>query len=344
MIQIDGVIFSLQKMGGVSICFEKLLENLYQDGVNYSLDLFPNESMCLDEALHNESINLKKPKLGMINFERFCHADLNTKAEVFHSSYYRVPRGKKKSCKVITTVHDFTHEKYVPGFKSKLFSHQKKSAILSSDIVICISDSTRRDMFDLIPESKGLDVRVVHNGVSSEFTPLSLEIKEYVIFIGSRAGYKNFYPLVDAISLNSNFCLYIIGGGQLNSSEKEYLNIKIPHRFFHYLFLDEVELNLIYNQAHCLVYPSSYEGFGIPPIEAMKAGCPVVALRTSSLPEVCGDAAILLDDAAPDAILSAIEELEVSSVRDKLIESGLANSSRFSWEKNYQEIKSLYFL
>ncbi|MEL4371499.1 glycosyltransferase family 1 protein [Shewanella xiamenensis] len=342
MIQIDGIIFSLQKMGGVSICFEKLLANLNADGLDYSIDLFPHGSRCFNEGLHSRAINFLKPKFGMINFERFCFAKLNEQADVFHSSYYRIPSRNSQSCKVITTVHDFTHEKYIPGIKSKLFSHQKKAAILSSDTVICISESTKRDMFEIIPESKGLDVQVVHNGVSNKYEYLNLERKDYVVFVGSRVGYKNFLPLVDALALSERFSLCIIGGGELNTTEIEYLNLKLPNKFTHHLFLDEADLNLTYNQAHCLVYPSSYEGFGIPPIEAMKAGCPVVALSASSLPEVCGDAAILLEIAKPEEIHSAIKELEVSVNRNKLMELGFVNSSRFSWEKNYQEIKSLY--
>jgi mannosyltransferase len=101
-------------------------------------------------------------------------------------------------------------------------------------------------------------------------------------------------------------------------------------------------LNALYNHAHALIYPSSYEGFGIPVIEAMAAGCPVIAVGTSSIPEAAGDAGLLLDRADADAVAELLNRLTDAAFRDIVKSRGLLNAQRFSWEDCYQKTLSFY--
>ncbi|HDW2027942.1 TPA: glycosyltransferase, partial [Enterobacter ludwigii] len=117
---------------------------------------------------------------------------------------------------------------------------------------------------------------------------------------------------------------------------------KIPGRYKHLGRVSDEELNSIYNRVFCLLYPSLYEGFGIPVIEAMRSGCVVIAVNVSSIPEVAGDAAILLDDPHPAAIAHALKELENQLFYNKLRNNGFTQAKKFSWEKCYKDTLAIY--
>jgi len=136
--------------------------------------------------------------------------------------------------------------------------------------------------------------------------------------------------------------LVIVGGGGFSHNEVQMLNTKLPGRHMHLTGLASEDLNCLYNRAICLLYPSSYEGFGIPPLEAMKAGCPVVAVRSSSIPEVCGDAALLAESAEPEKFLALIATLNQTDTRLKIREKGFAQAARFSWDKTFSETMQCY--
>ena len=118
------------------------------------------------------------------------------------------------------------------------------------------------------------------------------------------------------------------------------LNEKIPGRWKIFTNIENKALNIVYNQAFALIYPSSYEGFGIPLLEVMKTGTPFVALRQSSIPEVAGAAGILVDDLDINAFKQAV--LSISGNEEILATKGLIQSAQFSWERCYQETLNLY--
>ena len=137
------------------------------------------------------------------------------------------------------------------------------------------------------------------------------------------------------------FHLVVVGGGDFSEAEQEQLH-SIKERVHLFLGIDTQKLNILYNNAFCLFYPSSYEGFGIPIVEAMKAGCPVISTNTSSIPEVAGDAAILVNEIELELFIKSIRKLEDSSVRDEMIAKGLIQSEKFSWDKCFEETMTFY--
>lgn len=151
---------------------------------------------------------------------------------------------------------------------------------------------------------------------------------------------KNFDVAVDVLKKLPDFSLSIVGGGKLSYEEIKKLESNIPGRYKWLGRLSDEELNVAYNRAHALLYPSSYEGFGIPVVEAMRAGCPVVAVNVSSIPEVAGSAAILTDYA--DANLFAEAILKVCDMRDQLRKAGFEQANKFSWEKCFLETLQVY--
>lgn len=343
MVFIDGIIFALQKAGGISICFAELSSAISQRQIGcFFLNYGGNK--LFDVSIVSES-NLVAPKKKCLplSVERYMDVEVSVPASVFHSSYYRLP--KDKGINVVTTVHDFTYEHFESGLKKFVHAYQKRRAILNSNVVICISENTKKDLLRFIPEAAEKDIRVIYNGVSNDYRPLDnaeQPIRPFVIFVGARSGYKNFACLVSALKDLPDYDLACVGGGAFTSQELALLDSLIPGRYRHDSYLSNEGLNMLYNQAFCLVYPSLYEGFGIPALEAMRAGCPVIAANSSSLPEICGDAAILLDKVSPSTVADAIKSLENKILKEAYVHKGLKNSSRFSWEKNAQEIIGIY--
>lgn len=326
MIIYDGIINSLQSHGGISVLFEELYKRLKGESRYYLY------SEC---TRLGDSTTLINPRF----LERYLKFNVKiSETDLFHSTYYRLPTSKAT---VITTVHDFTYEKYVGGFPSKIHSYQKYKAILNSDKIICVSENTAEDLFKYcpVPESK---VEVVYNGVSESYCPLELEVLDYVVFVGSRASYKNFALVVSALSKLAEVKLLIVGGGLLTNYEINLLETNLKGRFVVKGALTNDELNLVYNQAIALVYPSQYEGFGIPVVEAQKSGCPVIALNSSSIPEVAGKAALLLDKSCENLLYEAILTLLSSDVRRRFSALGLENAKRFSWDKCFNNTLNVY--
>jgi mannosyltransferase len=137
--------------------------------------------------------------------------------------------------------------------------------------------------------------------------------------------------------------LAIIGGSLLSKKELFFINSKIAsENYIHFHGVSNKKLNEFYNLTHCLLYPSSYEGFGLPLLEAQKAGCPIIAANASSIPEVVGQSGILIDEISSSEIVKAILKLSDNKFRNQKIEQGMLNADRFTWEKTFNETLDFY--
>lgn len=342
MIFIDGIIFSLQASGGISVYFNELLSYLSRVNRCYDVALYPNNNPFAPQQTVNSEFR------GSINFERFLRCNAYNNSEIFHSSYYRLPQ-KKYRGKVITTVHDFTDEIYPRDYKAKILSYQKRKAILNSDGIICISENTRHDLLRFIPDAKSIPMKVIYNGVgdyaiggNEKNLPTSLYPNPYVVFVGARKKYKNFNLCVQALSAFKELSLVIVGGGDLDSEEINLLNTHLKNRYAKESFVSDEKLKNLYSHAFCLFYPSQYEGFGIPVIEAMKAGCPVIATNCSSISEIASGYAVLAEKASIENFINCIQLLFDDNLRNKLIVDGQLHAQKFSWENCFSETVRFY--
>lgn len=341
MIIIDGIIFSLQQSGGISVYFDELIKEIKKNNISYSLAIYDNNNPYVKELPVNT-----KTRFNM-KIERFLDVDLDffeNGSSVFHSSYYRLPdKTIRKKLTVITTVHDFTEEIFSRGPKSWVHHWQKKRAILGSDGIICISECTKNDLLKFIPEAVNIPIKVIYNGVGDfKFKSKNHSSEKYVLFVGARNGYKNFGACVHSLSTHSDLNLVVVGGGQFTNDEINFLQKNIPGRYRHAGYVTEVLLNDLYSQAYCLIYPSLYEGFGIPVIEAMKSGCPVIGSNSSSVSEIASGAAILIDDITSDKISDALGVLKDDVYRSNLIATGFKHSQKYSWSKMAEQTLHFY--
>jgi glycosyltransferase involved in cell wall biosynthesis len=280
------------------------------------------------------------------------------KPDVVHNTYY-FPIKPPAGARSIVTIYDMIHErypKYLGG--SPFITRLKAASVAAADHVICISESTRRDVLATyeIPDER---VSVTHLG----FDPLeslltgepSADFKvrvlgadaPYLLYVGSRASYKNFQGLLDAYAasawMRTNFFLLCFGGGDFTGAERAAISKAGVDARVRYVGGPDAVLAACYAYASIFVCPSLYEGFGIPVLEAMSFDCPVACSNSSSLPEVVGDAATLFDPSDRDSMRSALESvLGSASEATALKKQGRIRMQLFSWRSCAEKTIGIY--
>lgn len=352
-ITLDNIIFSLQKSGGASNLWYQHVKRILGEKNNILKVYEYNNSdqNIFRRLLDIPDHNLFKLNSNFIYLKRYMNLKLKEKDKyIFHSSHYRL--SEDVNAINITTVHDFTYEHFVKGVRKKVHSFQKFNAITNSQCIICVSENTKRDLLNFLPKIDESKIEVIYNGVDETFCVLKSRIDsiklpfpdyEYLLYVGDRKSpYKNFYTVID--TCKKIRMPLIIVGSPLTKNEEIYLNEQLGIKAYSLLSNISSEiLNYVYNKAFCLIYPSLYEGFGIPIIESQKAGCPVIAFKTSSIPEVIGDDGIALDDITSDSICDMLLNIKSkSSLRDNIIKSGIENAKRFSWDITYNNTINCY--
>ncbi len=334
----DNIIYNLQYAGGISNYWFQLSMRLLKSNNN----IIFVERNCTNN-IYRKQLNItnlyRKRKINLpLIFDRFVNINLRDNEKfIFHSSYNRIT--KNINAIQVLTVHDLIHEKFYTGLRRHLHVYQKKIAIKNASHIIAVSENTKNDLLSFYPSIKEENITVIYNGVSEQFTCLQEINENYILYIGSREKYKNFRTIVQLLSTFKEFKLVIVGS-KLSIEETEHLNSFLKDRWEMHTGLSNDDLNILYNKAFALLYPSSYEGFGIPLLEAMRAGCPFIALNNSSIPEVAGEAGILLDKLTIDSLSKAFADIKLN--REVIKSKGFIQSKMFSWDKSYKETVSLY--
>lgn len=272
--------------------------------------------------------------------------------DVVHETYYSVSKASPKGAKVVLTVYDMIHERFSDYFvKSDHTSRKKAAAVARADHVICISAQTKQDLIEILGVDP-LKISVVHLGFTLTSQDKSVKaikpLRPFLLYVGSRGGYKNFEGLLKAYaasaSLKSDFDLVCFGGGALNNDEKALIQqLGVSNDRVSQVSGNDALLAGYYQAASAFVYPSLYEGFGIPPLEAMSFDCPVVCSNVSSIPEVVGNAGEMFDPCDIDSIRAAIERVvSDSQLREVLVTRGRERIKLFSWERCAQETLDVY--
>ncbi|MEX2425875.1 MAG: glycosyltransferase family 1 protein [Thermomicrobiaceae bacterium] len=282
------------------------------------------------------------------------------KADLIHGPVNVVPVASGKPS--IVTIHDLAFLQYpeqYPGFQRRYLTRMTRASTHRADRVIAVSEFTGRDVAERlgVPESK---IVAVPNGVSGDFFPRqgTKELDsfrrekdlpdEFLLFTGTLQPRKNVIGLLRAYSLldrSDRLPLYIVGGtGWMFSTifdEVKQLGIEADVHFAGYAASES--LPLWYSAATAFIYPSFYEGFGLPVLEAMACGTPVITSNRTSLPEVVGDAGLLVDPDDPDDIAAAMRALLADSdYRTALGETGRMRAQGYSWKRTARETAAVY--
>lgn len=349
----DNIIYFLQRSGGISKYWFELTCRFAQSGDHRYVEYSGESGNMFRSGLEIPDSAIIRDRIRPLKLARYMPvASCTAGCDIFHSSYYRFPFDK--NIINIVTVYDFIYEYYTSGLKQKVHSMQKEAAVKRAGGIICISENTKRDLLKFYPYVDPDSVSVVYVGVDSGFHPLGEDrdaLKEslgldlntkYAVFVGSREGYKNFGTAVKAAAM-AGMGLSLVGGGDLSADEKSLLDRYMHGRYVHFINgVDTEKLNRIYNASFCLLYPSSYEGFGMPPAEAMRAGCIPVTSDTSSLPEVVGDGGLMCYGKEPECYAEMISRLNSPELRADITEKALEQGKKFTWDKCFAETLTVY--
>jgi glycosyltransferase involved in cell wall biosynthesis len=260
--------------------------------------------------------------------------------------------------KTVTTFHDLTLIKTYNSDKNWLVFHAKqlvgkfvfKHVARKSDHIIAISEYTKKELVAFAGISPSKITLTYESGETStgSSTPYSLPFKRYILYVGQQSDYKNIPRLAAAHQklLETNPDLGLVLAGKLNDSAQRNKSLFEAKDYKNIVFTDFVaddQLNWLYEYTAAYVFPSLMEGFGLPPLEAMAHGAPVVSSNATCLPEVYGEAAFYFNPLDVDEITNSIKEvIDNESVQKQLIKNGYTQLKKYSWEKMAQETYGVY--
>ncbi|HEX4121047.1 MAG TPA: glycosyltransferase family 1 protein, partial [Verrucomicrobiae bacterium] len=295
--------------------------------------------------------NLKQPdwmgsRIGRAG-ARLCKGWLRRRVldsiDLVHPTYYDLTEGYELSdfkCPMVTTVHDLIHARFPSqADNAARIAREQRESVLRAERVVCVSESTKRDLLEFIPEAAG-KTEVIYHGVSFSANGANdgtdLFESPTFLYVGGRWGYKNFYLLLrafaKAVSVAPRIKLIVAGYPFTGDDRWEIHFLGLTDKVKSVVFPEEAALQELYRKSVALLYPSRYEGFGIPALEAMACGTIPVTANTTSLPEVVGDAGIMLDPTDEDAWAECMVKLSQSFPgRTQMLERGRKRVKQFTW-------------
>lgn len=357
----DHQTFCIQKYGGISRYFYELANHLSKmdlASVEIFAPLYINEYFDENTGIRPHGIRLPRALPQKLSRRLSFWADvaafnlLKHRADIFHETYYSLADCCPQGAKRVVTVCDMIHEKFPENFSILDRTREIKTrTVRRADHIICISENTRKDLIELlgVAEEKISVVYLGHSFMRDERTFNQRKTdKPYLLYVGKRGEYKNFSGLLRAYAasqlLKNEFSIVCFGGGNFTAAETalmESLDIDPGNVIF--ASGGDNALAGWYRSAEVFVYPSLYEGFGIPPLEAMSCGCPVACSNTSSLPEVVGEAAELFNpDNSTDMRLAIERVVSSPDYAAQLITKGKQRIKLFSWEKCARDTLNVY--
>lgn len=359
-VDFDFQIFCRQPVGGVSRYFASLASELVALGsfdVRIIAPLHVNEYLRRLEGVPIQGRAIKRPPysarlLTLVNLALLKCSRPADRGALVHQTFYNRSLLANIGRPVVTTIHDLIHEARPQEFSpaDNTIRH-KREAILRADRIICVSEYTKRDLIERYGVAEDR-VSTIYLGTSLAATdgrslksPLGAP---YLLYVGRRSGYKNFRSALTALTIDKNilsdFRLVCFGGGPPTRADRSLIRkLHIPEGRVLFISGDDGRLAEYYRYARALIFPSLHEGFGLPVLEAMSLGCPVICSATTSVPEVGGDAAVYFD---PTNVCNVGEVIRRTVYDSKVLADlkrrGQERARLFSWRKCAIETAEIY--
>jgi glycosyltransferase involved in cell wall biosynthesis len=279
--------------------------------------------------------------------------DLGKAAGRVHHCTYIYPPHLVPKTPLVVTHYDCTVEKYQSHFqRAAMTVRLKRNIYQRADRIVSISNNSKLDLMDFygIPEAK---IEVAYPGVEvplpreATVSPGGIDPRPYLLYVGARTFYKNFNGLLKAYAnskARAEFQLVAVGGGLLSQEESDLARkLGLEDKVTCIPYAQQPELAWLYYHAHGMIYPSMYEGFGFPPLEAMSMSCPVLVSNSSCLPEVLADGPLYFESGSGDDLCEKLDLLCYNGeLRNSLINRGLNVVNQYTWTKSADELLSVY--
>lgn len=344
---VDGVFFQLYQTG-IARVWSSLLEE-------WAENIFRKHIIVLDRAG-------TAPKISGIKYRTipaYDYSDTNADremlqqicdeegADVFISSYYTTPLTTPS----VFMAHDMIPELFGWDLRNPMWQ-EKHYGIQHASAYIAVSENTAKDLIKIFPNVSKDNVFIANCGVKKKFSPAQPQeinafktnygiTKPYFLLVGASGGYKNSILFFQAFSrLSNSYGFDIVCTGSRGVLAPEFRS-HTSGSTVHMLQLSDEELATVYSGAIALVFPSKYEGFGLPIVEAIASGCPVITCPNGSIPEVAGEAVIYVKDNDIEALADALCEVQKPTLRNALITAGLKQAKQFSWSKMAETVTSV---
>lgn len=353
----------MQNFGGISRYFYELIKHSRSNSkVDAQLGILAcsNEYLKEDEKINgflkvNPELGLKAYRpLKMVNEAYSNYMLQSKKLDLFHPTFYDTYYLNKSTKPFVLTVYDLINEKYPEYFKNNEgFIENKRKLINKATSVIAISENTKKDLIEYFNvDEKKIYVSYLAESLS-EVTSKEVDNlpENYILFTGKRGGYKNFERLYNALKplLLKHPELYLVcagGGGFSKEETARFAEDKLDSKVKHFAFQTNEELKYFYEHAVCFVFPSLYEGFGIPVLESFASGCLTLLSNSSSLIEIGRSGALYFDPLSESSIANTLTKaLELNFPKKpslKLIEQANIELSNFSWAKTFDRTCEIY--
>ena len=347
----------MQKYGGISRYFYNIAKHLCKnDNVKIKAHHYKNTYIKkLPENIVDGKYWHEFPKKTEWIFKNYCDFMFalhdKSKYDIIHNTYFYNKRTEGKNAKNIITVYDMIHEIFPDQMNTKdPTSKIKKIAIEQSDHIISISYSTKHDLIKLYDVNPN-KISVIHLGFELEtdrdLIPFETH-KPFLLYVGERYTYKNFDKMLTAFSsskpINNDFRIIAFGGKPFNLFEEEKIkNLGLSLEQVIQISGDDKLLSSLYKSATAFILPSLYEGFGIPPLEAMAFSCPVICSNTSSIPEVVGKAGQYFNPNSTNEMKNAMEKVLLdANLQTDLASEGKKQLKKFNWSTCANMTRNIY--
>ena len=352
-----GICSTAQVTGGITRYFASLISRL------------PEDCVPIVTTIRRPQVNFPVHKnLTVFHYTKFRPASVSNRLQKYffraatalnrfdiaHPTYYFLITGRELShyrCPLVITVWDMINELFPKETDAGgEQAAQKRKAVMTAQAILCISENTKKDLLEqyAVPESK------------ITVTPLASELNEsqshgpervpsipYFLYVGSRVSYKNFSLLLrafaKAVSARPSIGLCVVGGVFTSEEMRIIAGLRLQEKVFQVGYVSDSQLAKLYRCSVAFIYPSLYEGFGIPLLEALSCGTPVVASNRSSIPEVVGDAAVLFNPSLINELVDILLLLlDHPAERERLIARGFKRAEAFSWNKTVEQTMTVY--